>query len=528
MTRKKGVSEMFGEAVFKILCSIILVCGSLAVDYHPCFAQESEGTITIDFKEADIQSVLRILAEKGNVNIVYGRDVVGAITMRLNEVPWQKAMDVILRTYGYGYEREGNIITVSPMGKLTEQKKAERELSEVQPVVTEVFNLKFLDANDAKKVIDPQLSPRGRVTVVDIKGKKGWKFGEVVAGAGTTSGSSKLEREAKPEDARSKTLVVSEVPPYMEKIRDILKKIDIMPRQVLIETKIVEISTDKLKDLGFEWGTGATGAESSTITPVTIRRTKDPNTADQRPSEVMGAHNLGTQVTPSSFIPKATGLTAANTGLEILFRKLTGTQFEVVLHALEEDVGVNTLSNPRILTLDNQEATILVGTKYPILDSNVSGTDNTTTTSTLKYYQDIGIQLNVVPQISGDNYINMIVHPAVTSYTDTLKARSSSGQITAEYPIIQTREAETQVMMKDGETIVIGGLLKDVKSKSKFKVPILSDIPLLGLLFTRDTNDTEKIDLLIFITARIIEPSGQPVVAQPVAQPVLEPAEKQG
>lgn len=515
LAKKRGVSKMFGRAGFRILCAIALVCGPLTMDYRVCFAQELEGTITIDFKDADIQSVLRILAEKGNVNIVYGRDVVGVITMRLNEVPWQKALDVILRTYGYGYEKEGNIITVTPMGKLTEQKKAEKELSEVQPVVTEVFTLKYLDANDAKKVIDPQLSPRGKVTVVDIKGKKGWKFGEVVAGAGTSGGSTKLERETKPEESRSKTLVVSEIPPYMDKIREILKKIDIMPKQVLIETKIVEVSKDKLKDLGFEWGTGSTGAESSTITPVTIRRTKEAISTEQRPSEVVGAHNLGTQVTPASFVPKATGLTAANTGMEILFRKLTGTQFEVILHALEEDVGVNTLSKPHILTLDNQEATIMVGTKYPILDTNVSGTDSTTTTSSLKYYQDIGIQLNVVPQISGDNYINMIVHPAITSYTDTLKAKSSTGVITAEYPIIQTREAETQVMMRDGETIVIGGLLKDVKSKSKFKVPILSDIPLLGLLFTRDTTDTEKIDLLIFITARIIEPATQPSV-QPV------------
>jgi len=502
--KRKNGRTFFCFFVFLFFSSLVLSFFSFS------YAQESEGVITIDFKEADIQSVLRILAEKGNVNIVYSRDVVGAITMRLNEVPWQKAMDVILKTYGYGYEREGNIITVSPMAKLTEQKKAEKELSEVQPVVTEVFTLKYLDANDAKKVIDPQLSPRGKVTVVEMKGKKGWKFGAVVAGAAATSGSAKLERETQQEEARSKTLVVSEIPPYMEKIREVLKKIDIMPKQILIETKIVEVSKDKLKDLGFEWGTGATGAESSTITPITIKRTKEEITTERRPSEVIGGHSLSTQVTPSSFVPKATGLTVANTGLEILFRKLTGAQFEVILHALEEDVGVNTLSNPRILTLDNQEATILVGTKYPILDSNVSGTDSTTTTSTLKYYQDIGIQLNVVPQISGDKYINMIVHPAVTSYTDTLKARSSSGQITAEYPIIQTREAETQVMMKDGETIVIGGLLKDVTSKSKFSVPILGKIPILGLLFTRDTTDTEKIDLLIFITATIIDPAAEP------------------
>jgi len=468
------------------------------------YAQEKEGNITLDFKDADIQSVLRILSEKGSVNIVSSKDVTGAVSMRLVDVPWQKALDVILRTYGYGYEREGNVITVSLLGKLTEQKKAENELSEVQPVITEVFTLKYLDANDAKKVIEPQLSPRGKITVVEVKGKKGWKFGQVAAGTASTGGS-KLERVEKEEEARSRTLVVSDVPPYMDKIREILTKIDVMPKQVLIETKIVEVSKDKLKDLGVEWGTGGTGAEGTTMYPIPISKTDESNTADRRTSKTISAHGLGTQVTPSIFGSKATGLTTANTGLKLIYQKLTGAQFEVILHALEEDVNTNTLSNPRILTLDNQEATILVGTKYPILETSVSGTTSTTTTSTLKYYQDIGIQLNVVPQISGDNFINMIVHPAVTSYTDTLKARSSTGEITAEYPIINTREAETQVMMKDGETVVIGGLLKDVKSRGKFSVPILGKIPLLGALFTRETNDTEKIDLLIFITAKIIE-----------------------
>ncbi|MDD5450055.1 MAG: type IV pilus secretin PilQ [Candidatus Omnitrophica bacterium] len=464
----------------------------------PSAAQEAESNIMLDFKDADIQSVLRILSEKGNVNIVSGKDVVGTVTMRLVDVPWQKALDVILKTYGYGYEREGNIITVAPLDKLTEQKKAEKELSDIQPVISEVFTLKYLDANDAKKVIEPQLSPRGKVTVVEVKGKKGWKFGEGQTGGSNASGG-KLIREEKSADARSKTLVVSEIPPYMEKVRDMLQKIDLMPKQIMIETKIVEVNKDKLKDLGIEWGTGSTGAENTAITSVPLSKTKEANTNDRRTAEAAGAHSLGSQITPSVFGPEATTLTAANTGLKILYQKLTGTQFEVILHALEEDVNVNTLSNPRILTLDNQEATILVGTKYPILETNVSGTDSTVTTQSLAYYQDIGIQLNVVPQISGDSYVNMIVHPAISSYTTTVGTNA--------YPILNIREAETQILMKDGETVVIGGLLKDVKSKGKFSVPILGKIPILGMLFTRDTNDTEKIDLLIFITARIMEPT---------------------
>jgi general secretion pathway protein D len=187
--------------------------------------------------------------------------------------------------------------------------------------------------------------------------------------------------------------------------------------------------------------------------------------------------------------------------MKFLYQKLMGSQFEAVMHALQENANANTLSAPRILTLNNQEATILVGTKYPILTSEVSSESGTTVTSTLDYYQDIGIQLNVVPQISGDKYINMVIHPAVTAY-DTSNTVGTNA-----YPVISTREAQTRVLLEDNQTIVIGGLLKDVKKKTNMGIPFLKDIPILGNLFGRDTNDTEKVDLLIFITATIIKPT---------------------
>jgi general secretion pathway protein D len=156
-------------------------------------------------------------------------------------------------------------------------------------------------------------------------------------------------------------------------------------------------------------------------------------------------------------------------------------------------------------------------------------------TTSLSYYQDIGIQLNVVPQINSDNFINMIIHPAVTSYTERVG--------TNQYPIILSRETETQILIKNGETIVIGGLLKDIKTKSKFSVPLLGDIPFLGKLFQRNTDDIEKVDLLVFITAHIVEseaalakleevvtpkPAEQPVKsAEPVKPTEPEPVKKE-
>ncbi len=170
----------------------------------------------------------------------------------------------------------------------------------------------------------------------------------------------------------------------------------------------------------------------------------------------------------------------------------------MLFHALEERVGTNTLSAPSILTLDNQEATILVGEKFPIVNTTVSAQSATTVNVSLQEYKDIGIQLNVVPQVSGKtkDYINMIIHPAVTTEGTLIESK---------YPRITTREVQTQVMIKSGETIMIGGLIKDVKNESVEGIPLLRKIPILGKLFERTTIDTEKIELIIFITAHIVD-----------------------
>jgi type IV pilus assembly protein PilQ len=451
--------------------------------------------ITLDFKEAELRNVLKVIAYKSGVNIVASPEVAGTVTIRLQNVNWLEALKTIISTYGYGYDQRENIIVVAPLDKLTEQKKQEVELSQVQPTLTEVFMLKYVDAADAQRAIEPQLSSRGKITVLESTGQAGWEFG-----AGDDVG--KRKRISEGRVSRSKTLIVTDVPPALDKIKKIIIDIDIKPLQILIETRIVEANKDRLRDIGLDWGTGSGGASASTgalsFTP------SGKNRSGTDTSQVAG-HILSDLITPSSFGPKSTGLTTANTGLRVAFRRLTGAQFEAVLHALEEDVTANTLSAPRVLTLNNQEAAILVGQKYPLVKTDVSTESGKITGSTLQKYQDIGIQLNVVPQICDKDFINMIIHPAVTSFTETLEIKSDSGATLSKFPIINTREAETQVLIRDGETVVIGGLLKDVKTRGRSGIPFLGDIPLLGLLFQRQTEDTEKIDLLIFITARIMK-----------------------
>jgi len=479
-------------AIILLLLSVIFLCVPVFAQVETVTQETTEepdaqapagrpGNVTMDFKDADIHNILRILSYKSGVNIVAGTDVEGKITIRLVDVPWERALDVILKTYDYGYEQDGNIITVTTVEKLTEQKRAQQGLEEVQPVMTEVLRLKFLDANDVKKMIEPQLSPRGRVTVLEMTGQSGWEFGSEAL--------SKREREGDVEAIRSKTILISDIETSLIRIKEIINELDVMPAQIMIESRIMEVNHDSLRDIGLDFGTGPAGAEAAAIDTIPVVG------SDTAAGGYFGGHSLGDLITPSIFGPEATAITTANSGLKLVYSKLGGSEFQMILHALEEKVGANTLSAPRIMTMDNQEASILIGTKYPILESE---TEEGVTSTSLDYYQDIGIQLNVIPAVAADEYISMIIHPAVTSSTSTVGDDK--------YPIIITREAETQIMMKSGETIAIGGLLKDVHSEARIGVPGLSKIPLLGLLFQRKVIDTEKIELLIFITAAIVKP----------------------
>ena len=443
-------------------------------------------TITLDFKEADIRDVLKIISYKSGVNIVASPEVTGTVNVRITDVPWERALDVILKTYGYAYDKQEKIIMVAPLEKLTAQKKMEQDLAQVQPTVTIVIDMKYIDALDAKKAIDPQLSPRGKCTVLEITGPTGWQFGGKFSEKSSRSGQV---------TTRSKTLIISDIPPVLDKIKKVVEDIDKKQKQILIETRIVEVNLNKLKDFGFDYATGGAGsATSSTVHTVGVNG-----------SAVGGGDVLGSLVKPAAFGPVAAGISGVapfNTGLSLVFQRLVGDKFEIMLHALEENVSANTLSAPSILTLDNQEATILIGEEFPIVTVTQSSDTATTVGTSLDSYKDIGIQLNVVPQVNGKDkdYINMIIHPSVSEVTT----------LVGNYPRINLREAQTQILMKSGDTIMIGGLIKDVKNESHQGVPFLSKIPVLGNLFTRKTYDTEKIELLIFITAHIVDDKNLP------------------
>ena len=517
----------------------------------------SSGNVTLDFKEADINNVLKIISYKAGVNIVTTPDVIGNVSVRLADVPWEIALDVILKTYGFGSQRQGNVILVTKIENVA-------KIAAEEPLQTDIIILKFLDAQDAQKIVIPLLSPRGKTSVLYARGQKGWQFGTFKIGksegssvglakesAGTTksetvsfeknaAGDTVMKKAEFDPSVKSKILVITDTSSSLDRIRNqILPKIDVKPKQVLIETRIIEANRDKLRDIGFDWGLG--GNNAARLNTITMQEIAGGKNIGGHGGTVGGA--AASNITPSLFGPATTsilGYEPYNAGAEFVFQKLTGTKFEAVIHALEDDVNTNTLSAPSILTLDNQEASMLVGYHTPILQSTVTaGTDTTgsTVTQTLDYYQEIGIRLNVVPQISEEGYINMIIHPSITSSNSSVTATSTAGteSTDTDYPIIDVREAQTQVLLKDGETIVIGGLLKDVKGKEFIGIPFLKDLPWgIGKLFGREVNTSTKIDLLIFITARIIQENeytpeelaklekrlGRPVVVEIKKEPV--------
>ena len=470
-----------------------------------------------------------------------GPEVQGMVNMRLQEVPWKEALDVVLRPYGYGYQVVGETIIVNSMEKITESET-------IEPVVSHVFQLKFLNARDVYEIIESQLSPRGHASIVNIRGQKGWHYESSSGGRSAQGGSSASKRRragSKDELATSKTLIVADIPSVISRVEVLLDQIDQMPEQILIEATFVEVNSDFLKDLGVEFGSGTDVAETPGVQSLTVRQGNE--------LFGIGVKQTSGRVSPASFNALSLGVSETqpfNTGLSLLFQRLNDTQFEVLLHLLQEDVSANVLSSPSILTLNNQEAGIVVGTKFPIISSDTSG-ESATISTTLEYYENIGIQLNVVPQICNGKYINMIIHPAVTDQIGTAAARTGAeGNIPlTEYPILSTREAETQVMIESGQRIVIGGLLEDRESKTILKVPVLGDIPILGRLFRRETKSTAKTDLLIILSASIVSsedmvtekgriarsgdhaatripPSPQPLEPTPLPAPPSHPADR--
>ncbi|MBI3088413.1 MAG: secretin and TonB N-terminal domain-containing protein [Candidatus Omnitrophica bacterium] len=421
----------------------------------------SSGLITVDFKDADIRQVLRVIALKSGVDIVAGPDVEAVVTIKLTNVPWEQALDIILRTYGFSYDRQGDVIRV-----LT------REAVEQEALATEVFPLSYANAEEVMPIVKEMLSDRGKV-----------KF-----------------------DARTNTVVITDLPATLFQMRRVVGRLDQQTPQVHIDSKIIETKLTKDENFGIEWFDSI----GTTIDPAIM-----PTTFPWPGGNDFG--NVG-----STFLPRPGSLSPTTgasltkgrvpeTGGQFTFGTIDTGSLAVTLNMLKQRVNTNIISHPTIVTLNNQTALVQVGEDINIPNFQIDSSSGLATVTGFKT-RKTGVIMEVTPHVNPEREIVLDLKPEITEVGATFDSYASG----VSFPRFTVQKAETHVRLKDGETLVIGGLVKRKVVVTDNRVPILGDIPLLGALFTnrREASDPHQ-DLLIFLSVRLIEDAApQPALAQ--------------
>jgi type IV pilus secretin PilQ/predicted competence protein len=382
--------------------------------------------ITIDAQGADIKTVLRTVSDYSGKNIVYGPDVKGEVYIHIKDVPWEEALDIILRAHGYGYREEYGMIRVAQLDRLMKEEielsGAERKKDELMPLVTRIIFVNNSNAEELKSALQNIVSDRGKLDV----------------------------------DKGSNALIVNDTEPVIEKIGEMVKSLDKKTFQVDINAKLVEVDVEATRELGINWG-------------------------------LLNLHASGFGGVGSAEV-KSEVATSAGT---VKFGTVRSWgELSAVLDVLERTNKANIISNPRITTMDNREASILVGKEIPLIVADEAGNPITELTK-------IGIMLKVTPHVNSDKTITLDMHPEVSELQGESTAQGGV--------IISTSEADTRVVVNNGNTAVIGGLIKNVQTSERRGVPVLKDIPFLGRLFSSNSKADKKQELVIFVTPTIVE-----------------------
>ena len=413
--------------------------------------------ISLDVKDADITNIFRLLAEVSKLNIVVPEEVKGKITLRLIDVPWDQALDIILKTKGLGMIREGNVIRIAPVQKIAEEKKRlleeKKAAVELEELTVKLIPVNYAKASEISPKVKGLLSPRGSVTV----------------------------------DDRTNTLVIKDVADNIKEAEALIKKLDTPTPQVLIEARIVEASRTFARDLGIEWGVDmARGTDKIRQSALFGGLSASGLTA---PSNLGLNSNMGT----SNFAVSLPASGGAGTlgAVGFMFGKFTNNPvlLDLRLSAGEVDGLSKTISRPKIITLDNKEAKISQGKTIPYQTVSESGTQT--------QFIDATLDLTVTPHVTPDGRILLKIKVS----------KNSKGEDTAAGPVILKKEASTEILLQDMETAVIGGIVETEKSDSVSGVPGVKDIPGLGWLFKKKSKSDTQTELLIFITPKILKES---------------------
>jgi type IV pilus assembly protein PilQ len=415
--------------------------------------------ITLDFNDIEIRNLLRLIADVSKKNIVVADDVKGKVTVSLRNIPWDQALDLVLRSKGLGKEEMGNVIRIAKLSDIMAEQVARAEAEKaripLQPLKVRIIPVNFSLAKDLSARVKDVLSERGVVST----------------------------------DDRTNVLIVKDIPEALVRAEGLVRNLDTETPQILIESRIVEASSNYNRALGVQWGGNAAmnqanGNPTGFIFPNNITSVGGAG----------GGPTTGTASSPNYAVnlPAAIGQGSGG-GIGFTFGSVGGAfNLNLRLSALENTGTVKTISAPKIATIDNKEATIGQGISIPFSQTSASGTNT--------IFIEAKLELKVTPHVSADGSVLLKIH--ATNNAPNPGLTGANGQ-----PSIAKKEAETEVLVKDGETTVIGGIYTRQTSNSTSSVPWLGKIPVLGYFFRSNTNQDDHTELLIFITPRILNRS---------------------
>lgn len=407
--------------------------------------------MSLNFQGIDVRGVLQVIANQAKLNLVASDTVQGTVTLRLENVPWDQALDIILKSKGLGKRLNGNVLMIAPAEEIAAREKqelqAEQQVQKLAPTRSEFIQINYAKAADLAALLKGEdnslLSDRGSVTV----------------------------------DERTNTLLVQDTALRLEEVRNLVNILDIPVKEVMIEARIVTANDGFSRELGVRWGL------------------TDKNSQSGFSGTLEGAENTANGITPPINQRLNVNLPVANAAGSIGFniaRLTDGTLLDLELSALQSENLGEVVASPRILTTNQKEAVIKSGEEIPFLQSTSSGAASIS-------FKEAVLSLTVTPQITPDNRIILDLH--VTQNT--------RGEETVQGPAINTQELDTRVLVSNGDTIVLGGIYQQRTKTDTSKVPVLGDIPGVGWLFKNTKREQSKEELLIFVTPKIVEHSAK-------------------
>jgi len=415
--------------------------------------------ISLDFKDADLANVFRIIAEVSNLNIITTDDVKGKVSVRLINVPWDQALDIVLKSKGLGVSQEGNVLRIAPLTTLRGEDKARldarKEVEKLQASlegVIETIPVNYGKASDLQNKIKDLLSEGGKIQI----------------------------------DDRTNMIIVRDLRKNVEDVKSLVATLDTATPQVLIEARIVEVDTSFTRELGVQWGGSW---KNGAATQIGITGVQDSTGASIPGQTLTNTTPFAASTTPPNFAVNLPAAIGVGSGGGISFGILRDNlRLDLSLSALESSGKGKVVSSPKVVTIDNKEAVIEQGTQIPYSTVSASGTNT--------QFVDATLSLKVTPHITPEGSVIM----KLEAKNDSQGATGATGQ-----PAINKKKATTEVLVRDGETAVIGGILQVSRKEDQAALPWLSKIPVLGYFFKKDTNTSSNRELLIFITPKILK-----------------------